>query len=244
MYRSYRYGAVEWIVYNEGDAPDIQIKCIVSTDGGNTYGKSLTISTLGINNPWFTAGISNEGNFRGIDLCFVKDSAATSADKIIYSYAAIGAPNFPGGRVAISDFAPSISTRNYVPSAVELGNANVGIAYVGINGGNRNVYWDRFSDPVGIHQNSGIVENYELKQNYPNPFNPSTTISFSLPKADFVSLKVFDVTGKEVADLISKKLIEGSYDVNFDASKLTSGVYFYKLITSDFVSTKKMILIK
>lgn len=87
-------------------------------------------------------------------------------------------------------------------------------------------------------------ENYELKQNYPNPFNPSTTISFSLPKSDFVSLKVYDATGKEVADLLNKNLGQGSYDVKFDAANLTSGVYFYKLITGDFVSTKKMMLVK
>lgn len=86
--------------------------------------------------------------------------------------------------------------------------------------------------------------NYDLKQNYPNPFNPSTTISFSIPKSDFVSLKIFDATGKEVANLLNRILVQGSYDVNFDGTNLTSGVYFYKLITGDFVSTKKMMLVK
>ncbi len=244
IYRSYRYGAVEWIVYTEGDAPGTQVKCMVSTDGGNTYGKSINVSSLGTDNPWFTAGISTGGGFLGIDLFFVKDSAVVANDKVMYTYAAIGSPNFSAGRIPISEFIPLVSTRNYVPSAMELGNADVGIAYVGINGGNRNVYWDKFSNVSGIHQNSGIVESYDLKQNYPNPFNPSTTISFSLPKSDFVSLKVFDVTGKEVQTILNKKLEQGSYDVNFDASHLTSGVYFYTLVSSDFTSTKKMMLIK
>lgn len=90
----------------------------------------------------------------------------------------------------------------------------------------------------------GIAEDYKLEQNYPNPFNPSTTITFSIRKSDFTSLKVYDILGKEVATLVNGNLSAGTYSADFDASQLTSGVYFYKLETSEFSSVKKMSLIK
>lgn len=89
-----------------------------------------------------------------------------------------------------------------------------------------------------------VVEEYYLQQNYPNPFNPSTKIKYQIPETGFVSLKVFDVLGNEVADLVNENKPTGSYEVTFDASNLPTGVYFYTLSVSDFVNTKKMLLIK
>jgi len=89
-----------------------------------------------------------------------------------------------------------------------------------------------------------IPTTYLLSQNYPNPFNPSTTISFSIPTSEFVTLKVYDVLGREVATLVNENLNAGSYSYNFDASNLTSGVYFYKLQAGKYSETKKMILSK
>ena len=85
---------------------------------------------------------------------------------------------------------------------------------------------------------------FQLEQNYPNPFNPSTTISFTIPFADFTSLKVYDVLGNEVAVLVNAEKPAGNYEVNFDASLLSSGTYFYKLQAGGVVRTKKMILLK
>ena len=85
---------------------------------------------------------------------------------------------------------------------------------------------------------------FALQQNYPNPFNPTTTISFSLPSKSFVSLKVFDLIGREVATLLSQEKPAGTYKVTFDASKLPSGVYFYRFTAGDFRQVKKMLLIK
>ncbi|MBX7045165.1 MAG: T9SS type A sorting domain-containing protein [Ignavibacteria bacterium] len=92
--------------------------------------------------------------------------------------------------------------------------------------------------------NIGAPSKYSLSQNYPNPFNPVTTISYEIPNADFVALKVYDMTGKEVASLVNEKQDAGFYSIRFDASRLSSGVYFYTLKSSDFVSTKKLILVK
>jgi hypothetical protein len=103
-------------------------------------------------------------------------------------------------------------------------------------------------DPItsftGIKKESQTPVSYSLSQNYPNPFNPSTTIKFSLTKADVVVLKVYNVLGQQVVTLINEKLNPGSYDFKFDASKLSSGIYFYNLTSGQFNQTKKMILLK
>jgi choice-of-anchor B domain-containing protein len=94
--------------------------------------------------------------------------------------------------------------------------------------------------------NNIIPEKFSLSQNYPNPFNPETNIKFSLPKNSFVSLKVFNIAGQQVAELLNDRRDAGEYSINFDASKygLTSGVYFYRLDSENFSETKKMLLIK
>lgn len=83
-----------------------------------------------------------------------------------------------------------------------------------------------------------------LNQNYPNPFNPSTSIQYQIAGISQVTLKVYDVLGNEVATLVNEAKRAGSYEVNFNASKLSSGIYFYKLQAGTFLKTKKMILMK
>jgi TQXA domain-containing protein len=100
------------------------------------------------------------------------------------------------------------------------------------------------ANSVGVTGNEITVTDYSLSQNYPNPFNPVTTISFSIPKQDFVNLKVFNVLGKEVATLVNDVKSSGIYEVSFDASALSSGVYFYKLETSTFSEVRRMVVMK
>jgi hypothetical protein len=97
-----------------------------------------------------------------------------------------------------------------------------------------------------------VPNEFTLGQNYPNPFNPSTTIKFSLPSSGYVTLKIYNDLGEEVAVLLDKELTNGTYEVEWNAnglpsrqgSALTSGVYFYQLRTDGFVETKKMILLR
>ena len=92
--------------------------------------------------------------------------------------------------------------------------------------------------------NNVIVKDYSLSQNYPNPFNPTTNIKFAIPVSGFVTLKIYNMLGKEVAVLVNKSLNSGSYAYDFNASSLASGVYFYKLESNSFVETKRMVLVK
>ncbi len=97
---------------------------------------------------------------------------------------------------------------------------------------------------VGVEENSEAPTKFELSQNYPNPFNPSTTISYSLPQNGFVQLSIYNILGRKVATLVSGNKLAGNYSVQFDASNLNSGIYFYTLRTNNFTATKKMILLK
>ncbi len=98
-----------------------------------------------------------------------------------------------------------------------------------------------YSDEVEIDV---TPSEFELYQNYPNPFNPATQIEFSIPEEGIVSLKIFNAIGEEVATLANQNMAAGNYTINFDASELTSGMYFYTIKTSGYTATKKMMLIK
>jgi hypothetical protein len=91
---------------------------------------------------------------------------------------------------------------------------------------------------------NNISRTYTLFQNYPNPFNPTTTISFSLPSKSFVTLKMFDVLGKEVASIVSEEMSQGSYSMQWNASNMPSGVYFYRLQAGSFTETRKLVLLR
>jgi len=99
-------------------------------------------------------------------------------------------------------------------------------------------------DVTGVKELAEIPKGFELRQNYPNPFNPTTSIIYSIPKESFVTLKVYNVLGMEVATLVNEKQQARTYKATLDASNLPTGIYFYKLTAGDFVNTKKMMLIK
>lgn len=99
-----------------------------------------------------------------------------------------------------------------------------------------------YSETIEISINQ--PESFSLSQNFPNPFNPSTTITFSVPEKSNVSLQVYDLLGKEIATLMNEVKAAGNYTINFDASRLSSGVYYYRLVAGNFISVRKMNLIK
>ena len=101
-------------------------------------------------------------------------------------------------------------------------------------------------DPNSTYVNDKQISpsSYNLYQNYPNPFNPATSIKFSIAQKGSVKLDVFDVNGRNVAKLFNGEKEPGNYEINFDASKLSSGVYFYELRSAGFFQSKKMILMK
>lgn len=107
--------------------------------------------------------------------------------------------------------------------------------------------WEYIYAPLSqltdVRYNNEVIS-YYLLQNYPNPFNPNTTISYQIPQSRFVTLKVYDMLGREVAALVNEEKPTGNYEVEFDGSNLTSGIYLYKIQAGSYSSVKKMILLK
>jgi hypothetical protein len=105
----------------------------------------------------------------------------------------------------------------------------------------------KISNP-SVESLAGVPTEYALNQNYPNPFNPSTKISYDIPSANFVSLKIYDLTGREIATLVNENLEAGRYTSTFNGSNLASGIYFFRLSakggSNDFVQVRKMVLVK
>jgi Secretion system C-terminal sorting domain len=97
---------------------------------------------------------------------------------------------------------------------------------------------------TGVNDNPVAIHSFELSQNYPNPFNPTTQIEYSVPQAGFVTLKVYNTLGQEVASLVNGMIKAGTHEVTFNGSNLTSGVYYYRIESGSKVSVKKMMLLK
>jgi len=186
---------------------------------------------------WSPVTTIGSGNFGGITSCqiFVDDMAIfeilfyVRSDNKIY-YSPLDAQNWQVGFTAPTGAYRHISGRMpYGPfwAVRTLG----GISYHANIGGLNSI-------------SSEIPSAFSLKQNYPNPFNPSTTIEFDIPDASYVTLKIYNSLGEEVAVLVNEKLKSGKYEYKFKADMLPSGIYFYTLETDNFRQTKKMILIK
>ncbi|MBS4033237.1 MAG: T9SS type A sorting domain-containing protein [Ignavibacterium sp.] len=114
------------------------------------------------------------------------------------------------------------------------------------NGGQKQVVLTGIGkdNTVGVDEELFTPIAFSLEQNYPNPFNPATVIRYQVPVSSFVTLKVYDVLGREIAVLVNETKTARRYEVSFDGSKLSSGTYFYTIIADGFVQTKKMLLVK
>jgi len=140
--------------------------------------------------------------------------------------------NVTGNGTSTVSHSYSFSDRN-----LASGNYNYRLKQIDFNG---NFEYFNLSNEVNV----GIPSSFDLSQNYPNPFNPSTSINFDLPIDGKVSLKLYDMNGREVMTLLNEVRSAGYYSVNFNASNMSSGVYFYTLSADNFTATKKMMLVK
>lgn len=128
--------------------------------------------------------------------------------------------------------------------------SNLGIVVFVQNSNTKEVYQSEFItyNELGItdlaEDNNEIPATYNLFQNYPNPFNPSTTIEYEIPKEEQVVLKVYNVLGKEVAELVNTNKSAGKYNVNFNSKNLASGVYYYTIRAGEFFQSRKLVLLK
>ena len=168
-------------------------------------------------------------------------SGAPSVNMAIVDFSARGGDQYP------------FRGANFITMGATYQNALLTYITDGLSGSIDSVSYP-FNSEGRIVQDSNLIsvqsigENvpgtYDLAQNFPNPFNPSTRIRFGIPKSGLVTVKVYDMLGKEVATLVNEELRAGSYEVPFDGSYFSSGMYFYRIQSGEFVETKKMILVK
>jgi len=209
------------------------------TTGYGVLGLQGFAKTVNGGNNWSLNSITNNLNYNIYDACFTDLNIGWAVSYAPDSGRGLVYKTYNGGNNWHQQYVGTdqqIRAINFVDANTGWIAGYNGIIYKTTNGG---------GDPIGILQISNEVPmNYNLSQNFPNPFNPQTSISFKLPRKSFVKLIVYDLTGKEIIDLVNQSFNPGKYLVSWDAGNLPSGTYFYKIETIDFIQTKKMVLIK
>jgi len=224
-----------------------------SIDRGSNWSSPLRVNNDAVGNgklqcwPWIA--VNDSGH---IAIIFY-DTRNTPSDIIIEAY--LGYSRDGGQSFTNYLLSTQQSPTNQPNQAIRFGD------YIGIDywkdkivpvwtderagGFNMECYTAVVSTPVNVNSLvNEIPARFELRQNYPNPFNPKTIISYDLEVKNFVTLKVFNIVGAEVATLVNENQNAGTYSVEFSSGNLPSGVYFYSLITENFSDTKKMIVLK
>ena len=201
---------------------------------GGIAGETLVATTTDGGESWLKKSL------QGISSCSIREIEMINSQVGWFAGANNGGATIAitsdGGNTWInqSQFQPGFNSISMVNENVGYAVGNNGTIYKTINGG------VTFND----ENNSDMAENFTLSQNYPNPFNPSTTINYQVPVTSFVTLKIYDVLGTEVATLVNEEKPAGEYENEFIGNNLSSGIYFYQLKAEAFVETKKMILLK
>lgn len=234
IYRSTNNGT-NWTIVKDTNA-----FTSLTTDGiniyaggfGESYGRGVWKSSNN-GNTWMRIGLSNSyvyslvssGNY----------IFAGTSDSGVYVYN--GSTNtwfkknqgLPG-----SSATPLAIGNNYIYAAISSNSAP-----------NYSTWRRSISDIISVRNiSTEVPDKFSLSQNYPNPFNPSTTIRYQISKAQYIDLRVFDITGKVVTVLVSESQTPGTYEVNWNASQYSSGVYFYRFETGSYTETKSMLLVK
>ena len=218
------YQAIAFANATSGMAASNGSNIVKTTDGGNTW--------TAVTNP---AGTTT---FAAINMNGLKDGSNTI--RIILSETAatkcFRTTNY--GSTWTQETLPPIANSNGVQHIQFVS------ASLGFGGGNGGVFY-RYGPPVGIDPtNTNTPLEFTLEQNFPNPFNPSTTINYSVPKAGFVTVKIYNSIGVEVMTLVNGNHIAGNYTEVIDMSGFSSGIYFYTMTSGDFKETRKMMLVK
>jgi len=242
-----------YIAFADNRNSDCDIFITKSTNNGANWSSPQRINNDPLNNGkiqyWPCIGVNENGN---IAILFM-DTRNTPNNTIIEAW--IARSNNGGATFSNELISNEQSPTNIPGTNVRFGDY-ADIDYVGINvvpvwtderngGFNMDIFTAEISEFIGVeNQQNSVPVDYTLNQNYPNPFNPSTVISFGLPKSAYITLKVFDLLGKEVRELVKGDLEKGFHSYRFDGSNLTSGVYFYTLTTGDYTETKKMLMVK
>jgi len=228
------------VTYTANESSNYNIKYSYAADGSTwTTHVYLANQTNGESRSFVQSSLQQAGSFR-VAYC----SESSGMDTVIY----LNTFNITGGfssrtivsRTNLSTGVLAPCVTGYMFNGVTAG---AGVVYAG--NGPANVWYNGSDITTEVSPVSTIIpEKFSLSQNYPNPFNPETKINFAIAKNNFVTLKVYDMIGREVAVLVNSNLNAGEYQVTFNGAKMSSGVYFYKLTSGSFSDVRKMIIVK
>ncbi len=245
------FGTLDLPLSADGIWQGITLSSPISFNDGSTF--YILISSD--NNIWYPAGadynaaVPNKSFYSG-GTNWVNLNTISGFENAAFLIRAKGTISSGGGNSNIVTVNPSSGTLapgasqtvTLTLNAQNLGEGTyTGQVNITSNGGNITIPIDYL---VSVEQISSLPSKFSLSQNYPNPFNPTTVIKFSLPKISKVSLKIYDVLGKEIATLVNENKSAGTYRVSFDAVNLSSGIYVYRLETQGFSQSRKMLLLK
>jgi len=224
------------------------VKFVRSTNGGLNWSSPLKVNDDNSNREQFFCWMTVDQKTGYIYICFYdrRNFTGTSVATDFYmAKSTDGGLTFTNERISESSFVPTSSIFFGDYTNITAYDNVIRPIWIRIDGQSLSVKTAIIGTPTGVTEPiAEIPKSYSLQQNFPNPFNPMTTISYSIPKSDFVSLKVYNLLGQEVAVLINDFKHAGKYNFNFDGSALVSGIYFYKLQTGDYSETRKMVLNK
>jgi hypothetical protein len=228
-------GSVVHTVWNDNRDGNAEIYYKRSTDGGVSWGTDTRLTN-------YTAGSLNPSiAVSGSIVHTVWQDSRDGNYEIYYKRSTDGGVNWGTDTRLTNNTAysenPSIAVSGSIVQVVWEDNRNAN---------DYEIYYKRNpTGNVGIQNiSTEIPSAYSLLQNYPNPFNPTTNIKFDVARVGDVKIAVYDAMGREVQTLVNKSLNPGTYETSFDASQLTSGIYFYKIVAGNFVETRKMMMIK
>jgi photosystem II stability/assembly factor-like uncharacterized protein len=230
--------AVSWTLVKPGSSSEVPSMCNSVFDRSicyaTTWGSSQVFKTVNHGDTWNITS-NNSGSGWGSDLCHEDPTVVLTGNYGSQSYLTTnGGANFFNVNSGLGGAGAGIM----VPDRGYFLNMQTGSLY------KLNIIYSVLTNANENTISSEIPSGFELYQNYPNPFNPSTNIKFALSNPGNISLKIYNELGKEVKTLAEGFRSAGTYEINFDASTLTSGIYFYKLVTADITATKKMLLVK
>ena len=228
----FKYDGTQTMKWRDADS-------VVVSTSGVVSGINFTVNALGDSGMVSVNGSVNDNSGNPVVGAFVY---AQDENQNIYSFGVTD----QNGNYTIMGLVPgnySVSSSSYGYSDAQTSNISLDYS-TNYSTSTSFTLTPQTVTEVSTNNNPSEIKSFELNQNYPNPFNPSTIINYTVPVESKVVLKVYNILGKEVATLVNDVKQAGSYNITFNASKLASGVYFYQLSAGNFVSTKKLILMK
>jgi len=228
---------------------DTDIFLIKSTDGGETWGEVKRVNNDSTTRHQFFTWMTIDQTSGNIYIVFYDRRNTIGLDTEVYlARSTDGGETFENYKISDSQFTPNnqVFFGDYTNIAAHQG--KIYPIWMRMDGFDMSVWTAIIDDSelvTGlVEENDSIVAGYRLFDNYPNPFNPTTVISYQIPEYSFVSVKVYDLLGNEMYDLVSDYKDAGVHEINFDASELPSGVYIYKITAGSFIKSNKMMLVK